>query len=642
VLKQHAQAAFMREAIKARKLTLWEAFCVFDADDNGMLSPDELFGALLWLNVPSLTPDDVIDLLEYADKNRDGMIDYREYLDLLRDPAAQQGGRQVSMMASIDDAAVGADGEVQEQQEDEFVAIDDGDHANDLSDSDPDDDDDDDQEDSPEVTGNKKKKKKKRKALPPKIEPYGAELLRKLMQARKRAEQQREREENMRQIAYENEMDQRIFQEELSTKSKKGDANPKVSDIVFGDDDNDDVDDEEEEEGVGGASSKPKKAMESRTVRVSEYAFFTKKKPLRMTSTGSVTFKEMDPPTMLDPMGVPMLLRENPHVQSYLSCEKGSSFTLQVPPTATTKPHWLRYTITMEIMVERFPPGENLMSLLTFTASEAAARGVGAAGGDQEGAFSSAPPSFASSSSGTPSAGPGSMMMTGSGAPRKQQATLSDLYIDSSGFVHNGDVPTPRSGAPSDTNPDADADSLASSSKRGTIAASTPSDAGDATGRLEPDAPQLTPRSWDVVGIVVDGKAGLIRTYINGRLCATCARRYPNQDVALAQQLLCFGGGRLSESRGGNIRQFSIYDETLSPSELETRTFSSFLHKPQPEAASSANDDVDTPVSSVDAAAQAVQMARKQHAKKQEVERQRRREMALKRAQARSRRLGRR
>jgi hypothetical protein len=78
-LKQRSQAVFIREALAAKNLTLWEAFTAFDADDNGMLSPAEIYGALRWLDMPNLSAEDVVDLVESADQNRDGMIDYREY-----------------------------------------------------------------------------------------------------------------------------------------------------------------------------------------------------------------------------------------------------------------------------------------------------------------------------------------------------------------------------------------------------------------------------------------------------------------------------------------------------------------------------------------------------------------------------------
>ena len=83
-LAQRAQAVFVREALRARGLTPWEGFVAMDADDNGVLSPAEVYGGLAWLGAPGTTPDDVIDFVEAGDKTRDGNLDYREYLELLR------------------------------------------------------------------------------------------------------------------------------------------------------------------------------------------------------------------------------------------------------------------------------------------------------------------------------------------------------------------------------------------------------------------------------------------------------------------------------------------------------------------------------------------------------------------------------
>jgi Ca2+-binding EF-hand superfamily protein len=76
-LKQRAQAVFVIEALKSRNLTSWEAFTAFDADNNGILSPAEFYGALVWLGVPDLTAEDVADFIEAADTNRDGIVDYK-------------------------------------------------------------------------------------------------------------------------------------------------------------------------------------------------------------------------------------------------------------------------------------------------------------------------------------------------------------------------------------------------------------------------------------------------------------------------------------------------------------------------------------------------------------------------------------
>ena len=47
----------------------------------GILSPSEWYGALMWLEVPGLTADDVADFIEAVDKNRDGLV--RLYIRLM-------------------------------------------------------------------------------------------------------------------------------------------------------------------------------------------------------------------------------------------------------------------------------------------------------------------------------------------------------------------------------------------------------------------------------------------------------------------------------------------------------------------------------------------------------------------------------
>ena len=168
-MKQAAQATFFRESLKARGLTLWEAFTAFDYDNSGMLSPSEFYGALVWLGVPDLTPEDVADFIEAADKNRDGIVDYREYMEMLSDPTSKE------------------EEEVTPDAEEDRVPI-------------------------------------------AKVEPYGADELREVMVHRKQAEINRQKEERLRRQAYKDALDVKVFEEELeASKRRKGGANP----IVF-------------------------------------------------------------------------------------------------------------------------------------------------------------------------------------------------------------------------------------------------------------------------------------------------------------------------------------------------------------------------------------------------------------------------
>ena len=50
-LKQRAQSSYVRESLFAKKISFWEAFTAIDYDNNGVLSPAEFYGALMWLQV---------------------------------------------------------------------------------------------------------------------------------------------------------------------------------------------------------------------------------------------------------------------------------------------------------------------------------------------------------------------------------------------------------------------------------------------------------------------------------------------------------------------------------------------------------------------------------------------------------------
>jgi hypothetical protein len=178
-LKQAAQASFVREALKSRHLTLWEGFTAFDFDNTGMLNPSEVYGALMWLEVPQLTPLDVVDFIEAADRNKDGIVDYKEYMDMLADPTVQH-----------------RDGE------DEHEATDSGD----------------DNQDRVPIA---------------KVEPFGADVLREVMIKRKQIELQKQKEERLRRQAYKDALDVKVYEEELeASKRRKGGANPVVCKMV--------------------------------------------------------------------------------------------------------------------------------------------------------------------------------------------------------------------------------------------------------------------------------------------------------------------------------------------------------------------------------------------------------------------------
>eukprot|EP01047_Picozoa_sp_COSAG01_P047579 COSAG01_NODE_4559_length_4922_cov_3.073813_1_plen_1390_part_10 len=84
-LKQRAYSAWIRRCLAQRNLSLWAAFRAFDLDGDGLITGGELSGALRWLDVPArcCSPEDVVDFLEAVDIDRNGHIDYKEFMDEL-------------------------------------------------------------------------------------------------------------------------------------------------------------------------------------------------------------------------------------------------------------------------------------------------------------------------------------------------------------------------------------------------------------------------------------------------------------------------------------------------------------------------------------------------------------------------------
>jgi len=67
--------------LQSRDERLWEAFCEMDANDDGWLTPDELSAAMTKHSVKMT--EDAKTLIEEADKNGDGKVDWEEFMKAL-------------------------------------------------------------------------------------------------------------------------------------------------------------------------------------------------------------------------------------------------------------------------------------------------------------------------------------------------------------------------------------------------------------------------------------------------------------------------------------------------------------------------------------------------------------------------------
>ncbi len=344
-LKQKSQAVFFREALRARHLTYWEAFTAVDYDNNGLLSPAEFYGALLWLKVPGLTPEDVVDFLEAVDTNRDGLVDYQEYLDMLTPPGSL-GAHAAEPAEPEDSAAAGEDGAAASRVAD-------------------------------------------------KVEPYGAELLREVIVHRRQAELLRVKEERAHLIAYKEALDVKVFEEELlASKSRKGGANPLVKPIDGSDAAAEAVVETDFKFStnqyplrlaptgknsffpifVGTAASRPSPPMtcpKKHPLGQANYSWVScsncKTRGIHWycqrwcgfycCSTCYDGDRREKESNRLNPARHPTFLR----------CYNGCSFTLQVPSASAIPISGAPFTVTFEIRLEKMPPKGHVSSLVRFS-----------------------------------------------------------------------------------------------------------------------------------------------------------------------------------------------------------------------------------------------------------------------------------
>lgn len=531
MLKQKAQAVFVREALKARNLSLWEAFTAFDNDNNGLLSPAEFYGALIWLNVPNLTANDVVDFLEAADTNRDGVIDYKEYIDMIMPPGSAEAVEETDRIANAGDA-------------------DDDDRPN---------------------------------SVIAKVEPFGGEQLREVIVQRRQTELLRLKEERAHLAAYKEALDIKVFEEELlQSKKRKGGANPLVSYIT--------VTDAGETRQVdfkfstnqqplrlvptgksafipifsGTAANRPVKPMDcpkKHGLFAANYSWLTciicRGRGVQYVCKcwcgfylcgacydGDRRAKEAD--------------RVNPAMHpTFLKCYNGCSFTLQIPASnvreavsdesekvsvgaaamASTHDDNLNYSVSMDIRIDKLPPKGHTLSLLRFT-------------------------------------------MPGSVPTRKKNN--NNLYVDSDGRVLCAFVTDKRFPLLSnlhDMSITVPAPKVVEEKKEdlGDVAQVTPIPDAMSTADSEghPFATSeptvkiirpvvIRPGTWHIVTVSVRPREGNMCSFIDGTLCHTFSGKIADiNNLKLQHKLTVLGGGRQSEARGADIRRLVIHDQAL-------------------------------------------------------------------------------
>ncbi len=84
MLKQRAISVSLRHRIKEKGLMLYDAFCKFNFSRNGYLTPGEVWGGFDYLAIEA-TAVDVLDFFNAADTDKDGLLNFRDFIEILQD-----------------------------------------------------------------------------------------------------------------------------------------------------------------------------------------------------------------------------------------------------------------------------------------------------------------------------------------------------------------------------------------------------------------------------------------------------------------------------------------------------------------------------------------------------------------------------
>eukprot|EP00656_Telonema_subtile_P047965 TRINITY_DN5603_c0_g1_i2.p1 TRINITY_DN5603_c0_g1~~TRINITY_DN5603_c0_g1_i2.p1 ORF type:complete len:601 (-),score=188.81 TRINITY_DN5603_c0_g1_i2:57-1859(-) len=549
-------------------------------DDNGLIGPAELYGALLWLEAPGVTPEGVLDLMEVADLNCDGFISWDEFSALLEPQLEER----------VEDA---------EEYED------------------------------PEG---------EKKTLPPKVEPYGAEILREIYLERKRTEFAQKAKEKARRKAYAAALDAKIYLDELQARglSKHG-ANPELhAGVVLG-------------TGPSGGA-----------LRQALLKFTRNELPLRSIPTGKVHFEpvRLSGSFKKSTEGHPyehMQCKQGHHLQnewryynackhcrqyphqtyichepgcedwgvcdgcyqiflkdqktartaeiketSYLHCDSNCSLSLRLPLSSLADTTEIvdqidEYSLVLEVMIRKLPPKDHSASILTLPLPPKGRKSpqatVSVTSMGQLMINHDIPePTIIEPLEGSE----WQVMITNGVAYRtepKFEARL-DTSAEYTEIVEVFEIVEGELGRWLQTaegflpcnNKDGSTILLPLSMSVEVLMLNEMPDWGtpecDNMERMQINrrvaklvsnlgtGVVLTPEKWHTIAVTCDGQRGSMSVYLNGEL-AREASGLALQEVQLQSKLQLFGGGLAAHNRGGDARRLSVYNRVLTAEEVK-------------------------------------------------------------------------
>jgi thiol-disulfide isomerase/thioredoxin len=574
-LRHQALAMFVVESLKVRNMTVWEAFTAFDNDNNGLLSPAEFYGALLWLTVPDLTAEDVIDYFEVADKNRDGQIDYREYVEFLTLP----GSKPADLHDHGDDEADANDAASCGEEEGKTVHL--------------------------------------------KVEPHGAEELREIILRRKQQEQIRQREERIKKQAYKDALDIKIFEEELeASRRRKGGQNPLVASIprtVFVTTPEDAVRyaaaHHEELDVTEPSATKAEAAAEHESVTswtVTDFKFSTNQHPLRFTAIGKNSFIPILFGTPADKPVSKLLCRKQHELYecnyywmncskcakrstdyvcwtcsewicktcfdghrraqemdrrdpeknpTFLRCQPSCSFTLQVPMRGGADRETGDFSLTLELRVQKLPPAGQLQSLLRFslpdlTQSKRVHRTSVYLNGDGVVV-------------GRPLEKGGLIELPEEPEEEEEEEEEEESEVAEAKATEEEGEDEEVEGEEKKEAVEGEDENKADEGEAVAAEGTEKKEKEEKKKKVkEVRVGRIIAGKWAVVTVVVQPSLGRLVSYVDGKICHVAEDLDP-ADLRLQHKLVILGGGKQAHVRGGDVRRLVLHSAAMDEQEVK-------------------------------------------------------------------------